>query len=97
MSDLRRDENHAARGNFAIFRTGLEAGASADHVVDLVFAMRLLTVCPSGGQDLETGAHRRHTQELTVVLAARGALLVDLREAGEHCLHGVFTRRSLRK
>src|SRR5580704_17065445 len=49
--DLGSHEDHAARGNFAIFFSGSEASASADQVVYFVFVMRPLQVRASGRQD----------------------------------------------
>src|ERR1700689_566179 len=87
MPHFRRDKNQAARGNFAVFGSGLAAGASADDVVYLVFAMRVLPVCCPRGQDVEAGPHRRHPQKFEVRLAALEALLGDLRQAGEYRFH----------
>jgi len=50
VSDLCRDEDHAASRNFAVLGSRLEAGLAADHVIDFVFAMRLLPVRSSAGR-----------------------------------------------
>src|SRR5580700_207929 len=68
----------AAAGDLAVFEAGFETGAATNHVVDLVLAMRLLVVGLPGGQDVETGTHRRHAQELAIGPAAHSTLLDDL-------------------
>ena len=61
MAHFGGDEDQAPGGNRAVFfrslRTSLEAGAAANYVIQFVFAMRLLVVGCSGGQDLEASAH----------------------------------------
>src|ERR1700691_1452315 len=78
VADFGCYENYAAAGDFPVFEAGFEAGAATEHVVNLVFAMRLLVVGTSGGQDVEAGAHGRHAQEFAVGPAAHSTLLGDL-------------------
>jgi hypothetical protein len=87
VADFCRYEDYAASGNLAIFEAGFEAGAAADHEVDLVLAMRLLVVYASGGQDVEAGADSWNAEELAVGLAAAGALLGNLRKARKNGFH----------
>jgi hypothetical protein len=47
-----------------------EPGATGDHVVHLVFGVRLLRICAPRGKDVEPGAEGRNTQELQIEFAA---------------------------
>src|ERR1700674_5395070 len=87
MADFRGDENHAARENFFVFGSGLETGASAKHVIDFIFAMRLLMIRCSSRQNIKTGAHRGHSYKFAVGPATFGALLFDGVESSQECLH----------
>src|SRR5580700_2164593 len=93
MADFGGDEDYAAGGNLVVFRAGFESGAAADHVVDFVFAMRLLAVCCSGRENVQPSAHGWHSEKLTVRLAALGALFLNLRQAGEDGLHAKMPPR----
>jgi hypothetical protein len=75
--------DHAARGDFPVFIARAKTGTSADDVVQLIFVMRTLGIDGSSGEQVQTGAHGRHAQELAVQFAALCPLLVDLGEAGK--------------
>ena len=81
MLDFGTYEDHISGGYLAVFLpilgAGFETGASADYIVDLVFEMRPLPVGRSGGQDVESSAHRRHAEKFSVQLATLGSRAVD--------------------
>src|SRR5579862_493145 len=87
MANLRPDKNHAPGGNFTVFGSGFKAGFAAKNVIDFIFAVGLLAVGITCGEYVQTGAHLRHPEELTVGLAACGALFLDFGEAGKKGLH----------
>src|SRR5208282_6691559 len=87
MLHFGRDEDHTARGHFAVFFVNFEAGSSADDIIDLIFMVRPLQVRGTSGQDVNSGAHRWHAKEFAVQLAAPRPLLIDLGDAGEESFH----------
>jgi hypothetical protein len=52
VPDLGGNEDHASSGDLSIFGSSLEARASANYVVDFIFAMRLLVVDCASGQNV---------------------------------------------
>jgi hypothetical protein len=80
MLDVRRDEYDRARLEGVVLCARPHARLAADHIVELVLAVRGLCIDAVGGEHIKAGAHRSDAQELEVRIAPPGAFP---REAGE--------------
>src|SRR5208337_625407 len=72
---------------FMIFLGGLEAGATPDHVIDLILMMRPLQVRRSRGQNIHPGAHCRHPEEFAIGVSTSLALKANFGNEGEERFH----------
>src|SRR6202040_409812 len=58
--------------------SGLHPSAAPNHVIHLVFAMRLLGIDTALRQNVNTGAHGRHAKKFQIEFASGGALAVKI-------------------
>lgn len=80
LTGWNEDEISSAHGKIRI--PALEAGASGDNEVNLIFRVRLLRIGRTSGQPVDARAHIRPAEEFKIVLTDP-AKLIDLKS-----LHG---------
>jgi len=77
MLNFSRNEDHAPSENLAVFRTSLEAGTTANHVIHFIFAMRFLRIDAPWRQHVETSTHRRHAEKFSIKLSTLSSRVID--------------------
>src|ERR1700722_2698854 len=85
--DFRGNEQQASCGNLQVFLLSLEARSSPEHVIHLIFMMRMLRVGSSSLQHIQARAHGGDSHEFAVQLAVLVHLLVNPRKVSEYGVH----------
>jgi hypothetical protein len=87
MLDVGRDEDDRAGLDGAIFRADANRSAAVEHVVNLVFYMRLLRIDAAGGERVDAEAHGGNAEEFEIGAANAPALGEEFRDfEGPHVL-----------
>jgi len=87
----RCDENYAAFGHHVLLGRDAHASPPSNHIIQFIFFMRALSIFPVCWQGVDTGTHRRDTQEFQIRLSALFAPLLQFNNIEEICQHAALT------
>jgi hypothetical protein len=78
MLQIRLDENDRSGVHRSVVRADLHAGASADDIVHLIHAVRLLRIAATLRQNVDAGAHSGYPEKLQVGLGPFASLAEEI-------------------